>query len=106
MACAIFLAFHTCTRPRVTSTHSSREAVADLDRVTEVGATGVGGHAEHEGELGDTELRDQGCTRSGDRQLALGTRHRRGVVDGLDGVHDRPLHGQLELLHLGCWFPW
>ena len=75
VACAIFRAFHTATRPRVTSTQSLREAVADLDRVTQVGAPGIGGHAEHAGQLVGTELRDQRCLRPGDCELALGAGH-------------------------------
>jgi hypothetical protein len=42
------------------------EAVADLDGLTEVGPSGVGGLADREGELGDTELGDQGCAVAGD----------------------------------------
>jgi hypothetical protein len=78
-----------------------REAVAELDRVAEVGPPGVGGHAEGEGEVGDAELGDQGCAGSGDGELAFGAVDGRGaVVQGLDGVDDRPLDGELELVDL------
>ena len=44
-----------------------REPVAQLDRLTEVGAPGVGRHPDRGGELGYRELRHQRGARTGDR---------------------------------------
>ena len=101
VACAILRAFHAGTRPGGDRGPELGEAVAELDGVAEVGPPGVGRHAQGEGEVGDAELRDQGCAGSGDGEFAFGAVDGGGaVVDGLDGVHDRPLDGELELVDL------
>jgi hypothetical protein len=74
------------------------EPVTDLDGLAEVGPPGVGGLADREGELGDAELRDQGCAVAGDGQLAL---PHGGGSDRVDRVHRGPVHGPLEHPHLG-----
>jgi hypothetical protein len=74
------------------------EPVADLDGLTEVGAAGVGGLVDRERELGDAELRDQGCAVAGDGQLALPDR---GGSDRVDRVQRGPVGGELELLDGG-----
>ena len=84
----------------------AREPVAGLDRVAEVPLPGTGRHPQRQCELGDAELRDQGCTLAGDRELVLGPVDHRRVEDRLDRVHDRPLDSEagafdLELGDLG-----
>ena len=49
------------------------EAVLQLDRVGEVGASGVGGAADRERELREGELRDQRCTRTGQGEAGVTT---------------------------------
>ena len=80
------------------------EAVAQLEGVAEVAFAGLGGQPDRGGELGDRELRDQGGAGSGDGDggVAEGAEpDGLGLVDGLGGVGDRPLHGGLQQVALG-----
>ncbi len=76
------------------------EAVAELDRGAEVGGAPFGGHAEGGGELEDGELQDPGGARPGERLDGV-AEHRLGGVEGVLGVHGRPLGGGLEDVGLG-----
>ena len=80
------------------------EPVAQLEGVADVAFAGLGGQADGGGELGEGELRDQGCAGSGDRDggVAEGAEpDGLGLVDGLGGMGDGPAHGQLEEVGLG-----
>ncbi len=80
-----------------------REAVLQLDRLGHERATGVGGHPERGGELGETELRDQGRTGSGEREagVAAAGDPGRGGVDRLRRVLLGPGHGGQQDVGLG-----
>ena len=80
------------------------EAVAQLEGVAEVAFAGFGRQADGGGELGDGELRDQGCAGSGERDAGVAEGPQpdgRGFVDGFGGVDDGPLHGGLEQVGFG-----
>ena len=73
------------------------EAVVGLDGVAEVALPGVGGDPQGERELGDAELRDQGCTLTGDRELALGAVHVAASTIDSAGCMIAHCDGELEL---------
>ena len=74
------------------------QAVAELDGLAEVGLAGLGGQPDRGGELGHRELRDQGCTGSGDRHPGLAVvPHGGRLREGVDRVHRRPGHRRLQL---------
>ncbi len=80
------------------------QAVAQLQGVADVAFAGLGGQGDGGGELGEGELRDQGCAGSGQRDggVAEGAQpDGLGLLDGLRGVGDRPVHGGLQEVGLG-----
>ena len=77
------------------------QAVAELDGLAEVGLAGLGREPDRGGELGHRELRDQGCTGSGDRHPGLAVvPHRGRLRQRVDRVHRRPGDRRLQLLGL------
>jgi hypothetical protein len=82
----------------------SGEAVAELEGVADELLRRGGGDPEGGAELGDTELRDQRGTLTGDGFLVLTPRdgERCGVVDGLGRVQVGPRRGEDQLLGGGA----
>ncbi len=81
----------------------SREAVAQLEGLADVGLAGVGRQAQRGGVLHQRELRDQRSPRAGDRQGPVAEQAdlvRGPLPVGFDGVLDRPVDGELESFDL------
>jgi hypothetical protein len=75
--------------------------VGELDGLTEVGAAGVGGEVQRDGELVDAKLRHPGCTGAGDLDGLLATRDRvQRVSEGLGGIQRGPGDGGGEQVGL------
>jgi hypothetical protein len=71
VARAIRRARHAGSSPDRTPGPGLGEPVPQLQRLAEVGLAGLGGQPDRGRELGHTELRDQRCTRAGDRDRGV-----------------------------------